>query len=162
MGGESGVPDLPPKRTFEVIPGVGLPPVHFGMGEADVRRVLGNPDDEYPGAWFYHGECHLLINFDETGEVSFVELGWRSGGQCDVRYEDVSVFDTPAEELVRIISGELPATEEETFTSDELDLGLWRPVLPSYSSAEEPNEEYRGGRYWQTIGIGNHHQAGSD
>ena len=144
--------DLPPKRTFEVIPGVGVPPVHFGMTYADVRHVLGDPDREDSVAWFYD-ECRLLVNFDEIGEVEFIEFTW-SGPECDVRYNGVSVFDTLADELVRIISGELLATEAHTFTSDELGFALWRPVLPPYSCPEDPDDEYRNGRYWQTIGIG--------
>jgi hypothetical protein len=65
----------------------------------------------------------------------------------------VSVFDTPAEELVRVISGDLLATEAFTFESDELGFALWRPVVPSLYSLEEPDDEYRNGRYWQTVGI---------
>lgn len=125
------------------------------MTEADVRRVVGDPDREYPGVlWDYH-ECRRQITFDEVeGKVSYIEVTW-SGPQCDVRYMGVSVFYTRAEELVRIITGELPAGEADEFTSDELDLGLWRPVLPSGHSPEDPDDEYRKGVYWQTIGIGN-------
>ncbi len=85
-----------------MIPGVGVPPVHFGMTHADVRHVLGDPDSEDRIAWFYD-DCLLLINFDEIGKVSFIEFTW-SGPRCDVWYEGVSVFDTPADELVRVIS----------------------------------------------------------
>jgi len=122
------------------------------MTYADVRRVLGDPDREDSVAWRYR-ECGLLVNFDEIGEVEFIEFPWR-GPECDVRYNGVSVFDTLADELVRIISGEPPASEDDTFTSDELGFALWRPVLPSGYSGEESDDEYRKGRYWQTIGIG--------
>jgi hypothetical protein len=157
MGGESCVADLPSKRTFEIIPGVGVPPVHFGMIHADARRVLGDPDSEDQIAWFYD-ECALMINFDERGKVCFIEFTW-SGARCDVWYGGVSVFDTLADELVRVISGELPATEDFEFTSDELGFALWRPVLPSWHSPEDPDDEYRKGRYWQTVGIWNRHLA---
>lgn len=127
------------------------------MSEADVRQALGDPHHEYPGIWFYD-ECSLSVNFDELdgGKVNFIELVW-SGPKCDVRYQGVSVFDTPAEELVRVISGELPTTEADTFKSYELDLALWRPMLPSDYSPEDPDDEYRKGVYWQTIGIGSGH-----
>lgn len=68
-------------------------------------------------------------------------------------YGGVSVFDTLAEELVRFISGELLAAEAFVFESDELGFALWRPVVPSLYSPEEADDEYRNGRYWQTVGI---------
>lgn len=71
------MPDRQSKQKFEIIPGVGVPPVHFGMTGAEVRRVLGDPDgsDLGSGAWFYN-ECLLLINFAESGGVEFIEFTW--------------------------------------------------------------------------------------
>lgn len=42
--GKGCMPDRQSKQKFEIIPGVGAPPVHFGMTGAEVRRVLGDPD----------------------------------------------------------------------------------------------------------------------
>ena len=145
--------DPPSKRTFEIIPGVGVPPVRFGMTQEEVRRALGDPDHELPGiSWSYH-ECLLQVGFEQVdGRVYHLDFSWR-GPECDVRYRGVSVFYTPADELVRIISGEAPVGEPYEFTSEELDLGLWRPVVPSLSGPDNPSPEYRDGQYWQSIGI---------
>ncbi len=127
--------------------------MNFGMTETDVRVVLGDPDSEEPGFFFYH-ECYCQITFDVVeGKVSAIEFTW-SGPQCDVRYRGVSVFYTRAEELVHMITGEWPTAEASEFQSDELDLGLWRPVVPSMYSPDDPDDEYRKGVYWQTIEIG--------
>lgn len=148
--------ELGPKPTLEIIPEVGVPPVRLTMSEQEVRSALGDPDPEYPGVWYYFENC-FQINF-EAGKVNFIELSW-CDAQFDVQYRGVSVFHTPAEELVRIISGEEAAADIDAFefTSHELDLGLWRPVVPSMYSPEDPDDEYRKGVYWQTIGIGDGH-----
>jgi hypothetical protein len=122
------------------------------MSEEGVRWALGGSPDEYPGVWYYFDSC-LQINFEE-GKVNYIELSW-CDDQFDVQYKGVSVFHTAADELVAVISGDAPASETNTFTSHELDLGLWRPVVPSEYSSTDPDDEYRNGKYWQTIGVGN-------
>lgn len=69
-------------------------------------------------------------------------------------YRGVSVFDTPAEELVEHISGERREGDYYDFKDFDLDLALWRPGLPSHYLPTDPEDEYRNGRYWMTIAIG--------
>lgn len=140
-----------PNPTLEVTPGVGVLPVLFAHSEEDVRRVLGEPQREVPGFWHYFDNC-MQINFT-NGKVNFVELSW-CDSHFDVKYEGVSVFHTLADEVVRLISGAYPVAEPDTFIDLELDLGLWRPVLPSSRPPDAPYDEYRNGLYWLTIGLG--------
>lgn len=140
-----------PVQTLEVVPGLGVPPLLLGMCDDEVKRTLGNPADESPYVWYSFGSC-LMINL-EDGRVSYIELNW-CDAHFDVRYQGVSVFHTYADELVRIISGALPEKEDYTFEDIELELGLWRPVVPSDCDPEDPDDEYRKGAYWQTIGVG--------
>ena len=136
---------------LELTPKVGAPPLNFGMSGDDARRVLGDPTAEYPLSWYYND---LQMNFDGD-KMNFIQLSWsREGSRFDVWYGGVRVFDTPADELVRVISGELPTVESAQFIDRDLDLALWRPRLPSQRSPDEPDDEFRNGEYWQTIAIG--------
>lgn len=41
-------------RTFEILPGDGVPPIRFGMAPDDVRQAMGEPDrGSIAGAWIY-------------------------------------------------------------------------------------------------------------
>lgn len=140
---------------MEVIPKVGVPPVLFGMSKEDVKRVLGEAyREDYPRLVSFFANC-FRINF-ANGRMEFIELSW-CDKQFEVKYKGVSVFHTPAEDLVNIISGERAEAETDSFMDLELDLGLWRPVLPSWYPPEAPDDEYRKGVYWQTIGVGYGH-----
>ena len=137
---------------LEVVPLVGVPPLRFGMSVDEVASVLGEPRGERDGASYYVLGSRLRADFPD-GKVVFVEISWLPGAPA-VIYRGVSVFDTPADELVEHISGERPDREDFEFTDFELDLGLWRPMLPSDYEPTEPEDEYRNGRYWMTIAIG--------
>jgi hypothetical protein len=56
----------------------------------------------------------LQVDFPD-GEVSFFQISWQPGAP-PVMYEGVSVFETPAEELVEHISGERRDRDYHTFT----------------------------------------------
>lgn len=148
---QPGVSNIAQRPTFEVTPKVGVPPVLFGMSEADVKSVLGDPHSQAPG-YLYYFEDMFHVAFKD-GRVHFIELSW-ADTHFDVAYRGVLVFHTPAHELVEIISGEPEPVESHEYTDHDLDLGLWRPVLPSDSTPDAPDDEYRRGRYWLTIAIG--------
>lgn len=152
---ESDMSDLGTRPTLEVTPKVGVPPVRFGMSQYDVKRVLGEASSEDPLCWYYFDNA-FQITFDDRCTVQFIQLSW-ADAQFDVKYEGISVFHTPAEELVHIISGQPAETETDDFEDHELDLALWRPAVPSDYSPEDPDDEYRKGEYWMTIGVGDGH-----
>lgn len=149
--------ELGPQSPLEVVPLVGVPPLLFGMSGDDVEGLLGKSVREGPGPgrlWYF--ESRLQVDFPD-GEVSFIQIhcqpDWRPGSP-PVMYEGVSVFETPAEELVEHISGERRDRDYHTFTDLDLDLGLWRPMLPSDYLPTDPDDEYRKGWCWMTIAIG--------
>jgi hypothetical protein len=143
---------LGPESPLEVVPLVGVPPLRFGMSLDEVKSVLGEPLRERRGVSSYFVGTHLRVEHPD-GKVSFFEISWQPGSPR-VTYRGVSVFEMPAEELVEHISGERPDRDYDEFTDFDLDLALWRPMLPSDYLPSDPEDEYRNGRYWLTIAIG--------
>ncbi len=142
---------LEPDSPLEVVPLLGVPPLRFGMSGAEVKRIAGEPSRErQTQSYFSNGR--LQVDYPD-GKVSFFQISWEPGSPR-VMYGGVSVFETPAEELVEHIGGERCDREHHDFKDFELDLGLWRPTLPRYHDPTEPEDEYRNGRYWMTIAIG--------
>lgn len=74
--------------------------------------------------------------------------------QVDARLNDISVFHVPANDLAALLAGSPVEREVDSFQVPDLDLALWRPVLPSDYSQDPPDDEYRCGRCWQTLRIG--------
>jgi hypothetical protein len=69
-----------------------------------------------------------------------------------VTYKGISVFETEAEELIRLIALDTPYNGGDpelgySFVFPRLELSLWRPVIPE--SIDDEN-----GKYFSTIGIG--------
>lgn len=143
--------ELGPQSPMEVVPLVGVPPLLFGMSGEDVEGLLGRGVTEGPGRLWYFNH-RLQIDFPD-GPVEFFQISWQPGSP-PVMYEGVSVFETPAEELVEHISGQRRDSDYHTFTDLDLDLGLWRPMLPSDYLPTDPDDEYRKGWCWKTIAIG--------
>ncbi len=141
--------EMGPESPLEVVPLVGVPPLLFGMSGDDVEGLLGRGVTEGPGRLWYFNH-RLQVDFPD-GEVSFFQIHWQPGSP-PVMYEGVSVFETPAEELVEHTSGERRDRDYDDFT--DLDLGLWRPMLPSDYLPTDPDDEYRKGWCWMTIAIG--------
>jgi len=136
---------------LEVVPFVGVLPLRFGMSLDEVKRILGEPHHERDGISQFAFPS-LRVDYPQ-GAVNFFEVSWRPG-MSEVIYKGVSVFDTLAEDLVEHISGARPNREDYDFRDRELDLALWRPMLPEDYDAAEPEDEYRNGRYWMAIAIG--------
>lgn len=142
---------LGPESSLEVVPLVGVPPLRFGMSLDEVKSVLGGPGDVHGGVSYFFGS-RLGVDYSD-GKVSFFQISWQPGSPT-VTYRSVSVFETPAEELVEYISGERPDRDDYDFKDLDLDLALWRPTLPSHYQPTDPEDEYRNGRYWMAIAIG--------
>jgi len=125
------------------------------MGIKEVEGLLGKPAENYADKILhYHSNC-LQISLDETGLVRFIELS--AGGEISARYGDALIFDTPADELVAIIERDgkgVPDDMRLGVKFFDLDLALWRSVLPSDYDPDEPEDEYRNGKYWMTVGVG--------
>ena len=94
--------------TFNVIPLVGVGPVHFGMSRQEVRDALDvpvlsftkGPSPTTPVDAFL--ENAFQVFYDEDDYVGFIELS--RSGPFTVLYKGTSIFETTAEELLEIAS----------------------------------------------------------
>lgn len=125
-------------RTFEIQPGVGVAPIHFGMTPDEVRQMMGDPDPgsgpggaAVEGTWTYGP---LLVNTDDEGQVRYLEISNSSGARAI--YKGADVFRLPMEEAARAVGDRL---DESLCVDFEADVGMWS------GDGEE----------WETIGVGN-------
>lgn len=145
------------RRILHIVPRVGVPPLRFGMTAPEVKKLLGAPDDLWP-VWYYF-ESSLQLNFSDNAELEAIEISW-APALFAVHYGEISVFDLPAAELVSVLAREAaPVWEREDTDSEDtvyfpdLDLIFWRPTVPSSYDPDDPEDEYRNGRYWLTVSL---------
>jgi hypothetical protein len=143
--------------SYETIPHVGVGPVKLGMTREEVRRVMPGPYESFLKGLnpkhktdAFHNCGFQVFYGGELPVVEYIELSRESGFR--VVYRGVDVFTTPAEQLVAYISGDatFDSTDPElgyAYILPDLDITLWRPVLPE--SPENPT-----GREFSTIGVG--------
>jgi hypothetical protein len=141
---------------YEVIPFKGVGPVLLGMSREEVRTAMGIPTKSYrkTGARTLTDAYHrggFQVFFDEHDRVEYIELSSPDDSFTTV-YKGKEVFQTKADDLVDLIAEDAPFDAEDpelgyTYTFSQLELGVWRPVIP-----EDDNDPE--GRYFSTIGIG--------
>jgi hypothetical protein len=95
--------------TFDIEPFVGALPVRFGMGRADVHRVLGAPEASHPiwdksGTTDYWNESRINVGYDNDGLVK--HIGFCPGG-CELslrgrRLWSMTEQPDPNPELLRL------------------------------------------------------------
>lgn len=143
--------------SYEVIPHIGVGPVRLGMTREEVRRAMPGPCESFLKGLnarhetdaFHDGGFQVFYG-GEGPVAEYIELSRDSGFRAV--YRDVDVFETPADSLLAHISGDATSDPEDresgyAYIFDNLDLSLWRPVLPG-------SPEDSAGREFSTIGIG--------
>src|SRR5262245_40947818 len=96
---------------YHVLPHQGIGPVSLRMTQDDVRRVIGVPSISLPfrgrlaPADSYHSSG-LKIEYDFDSRVQFIEASASRGVRY--LYGDRSVFDTRAEDLIRLVEANAP------------------------------------------------------
>jgi hypothetical protein len=94
-------------RSFEVVPLVGVGPVHLGMSRSQVHAALGVPlsdsrgegsPDDGPDSFF---ESALQVSYGADGRAEYIEV--YRGQPFPVLYGGVDVFATGAEDLVELV-----------------------------------------------------------
>jgi hypothetical protein len=125
------------------------------MARSEVRRALGDPVKSYPkvpGAPptdTYFG-TDLQIAYDITDSVEYIELN--GPGAVDAVFQGRSLLKLPAGEVIewmRRVAEYDPDNPEigPSYVYPELDLSLWRPVVPEGSDDEE-------GQFFRSVGLG--------
>lgn len=152
------------RLPLEIVPRMGAPPIRLGMKRREVEAELGRPArwqpesdaTGYTESHYYGAYGGIALNFDANGRLHVIQMNWDEVARPTVLYAGLSVFDTPAEELVaRLAEGSEVAVRDGGHSALLTDLGLilWRPVLLSDYRSDAPEDEYRNGKYWTTIEV---------
>jgi len=137
---------------FEIEPKVGALPVRLGMNLDQVCAVLGEFSGPPGERYFFDGA--VLVNFvrenQVADDVTYIEVRRLPG--IRVMYKGVSLFEAAAHEVEQVVCGREVASDEDTCTNFDLDLGLWRDFEEdSLLSGDDPS---KAGWPWLTIGVG--------
>ncbi len=142
--------------SYDVVPHRGVGPVLLGMSCQESRAAMGMQPHVYRRNIFatedtdsYLGNA-FQVDFDREERVEFIELS--PGWPAIAVYRGISVFETPADQLVALISQEAGYDRSDpelgySYVFPELELAVWRPVLPEDDDDPE-------GRYFATIAVG--------
>ncbi len=123
--------------------------IMLGMNIDEVQKLIGIPDrvfsncDGESGRHYYF-DSELVLDFDESGLLEFIEfLGGIDGNLRPYLY-GVSAFETSADELLKMImeqDDEVDDSEADyCYCFLNVSIGLWR----------QDNQN----KHWDTIGIG--------
>lgn len=136
--------------VFEPLRGI-RDSVQFGMSREEARAALApeRPDPFFRGETSVDGFHHscLQVSYDAEGRVEFIEFARGLGVLVDGHDILGAEADSVLEHLTEKHGLEPPRGEPGyIFRFLEIELGLWRPVLPSLGSAE--------GRFFESAGFG--------
>ncbi len=114
---------------------------------------LGEPNDRFSERDYYQINGYFFsLNYSENDILEFIEFS--ENGNAVVDIYGISVFETPAEQLIQLVSEksgfEFDKEEPETpycFIFPEIELAFWRPVIPEESDDNE-------GEFFSTVAIG--------
>lgn len=162
------------KKRFDIIPHVGAGDIKLGMPREIIREILGEPEYSSEKSVLDYGdfsipvpakdgflENEIQITFDDNNKADFIEFSGRGAKYTDVFLKEIEVFKTPAsiliKEITRLTLAEFDKEENEipyTYVFPEIDLSVWRQVVPELDETIEEIPESDDGKYFWTIGIG--------
>lgn len=136
-----------------------------------VGQVFGKPD-----VWknsYYYFENELRFDFDDNGELEFIEFLGGTEGKIQPELFGSDPFSMQADELYRILAehndGEIDDPENGcSYAFKELSIGIYRDTVPEDVlemieeakesgeplSEDDINEEMHKANHWATIGLG--------
>ncbi len=146
-------------KMYEIVPLQGVSDVRLGMSRDETRSIMALPFTSFRKSFnvamltdAYLESCFQIF-FDDEDKAEYIELSRR--GAFIALYNNVSVFETKADELVGIVSqnAEVDKSNREhgySYVFPALELSLWRAVMP------EPQDDPADleGVYFDTIGVG--------
>jgi hypothetical protein len=139
-------------QIFEIEPRIGIGPIKFGMHQAKVRKIMGQPDCQRDDNSddFLSG---FRVDYDLNNRVEFIELS--NSDKYEVYFKGVCLHKVLADEAVEQVSkwGSYCKDDPElgySYIFQDLQLSLWRGILPE---PKQPDDNLDG-RYFEAIGLG--------
>lgn len=143
----------------------------LGMERAAVEAAIGK--GQFVGHRYYYYNSDMAIDYKDE-KVEFIEFLGGIDGSLHPQIYGVSAFDTPAEELIRILQqkndGEIDDSEQGYgFAFLNISVGVYREMRPSDAAEmieemkadgiptennEDVQSELRKTNHWATIGVG--------
>jgi len=122
--------------------------IAIGMTKNKVRTLLGQPILTRENKDYYDENC-FQVYYNESDFVEYLEVS--VGIDADVIYNNINIFNTPANKIINEISKDFLYDPNDpelgyTYTFLQIDIALWRPVLPDFDEDE--------GYYFSAIGVG--------
>lgn len=159
---------------FDLIPHVGAGEVRLGMTRNAIRALLGTPESSSDKSILEFGDLtipvpakdgyynnELQISFDENNRAEFIEFSGRGAKYTKVYLNEVDVFHVPAPILIQEIMDFTNTLFDEgekeipySYVFPDIDLAVWRQVIPQVDEATEEIPDSDDGKYFWTIGIG--------
>lgn len=140
-------------ETFEIIPLIGAGKILFGSTREENLTLLGAPSDSISEKDYYqlNGQ-YFSLHYSEKNTLEFIEFS--DSDNAVVEVFGINLFGTKADRLIDLIkkkSGfDFDKDEPEipfSYVFPEIELALWRPVLPEESDDDD-------GEFFSTVGIG--------
>lgn len=146
--------------------------VCLGMKRQEVEALIGK--GQLIGNRYYYYNSDMAIDYSKDQTIEFIEfLGGIDGSLKPVIY-GVSVFDTPADELINILkqhnNGRINDIERGyCFTFSSISVGVYREITPSdvaemieemradgisIDNNKDVENEIKKASHWATVGIG--------
>lgn len=132
------------KEQVEILPGIGLGKLKFGMQREEVKAILGNPDhqeithygddaQDQSDAWEYH-PLRLDLSFEEAEDWKLVIISVSSedyhlkgssliGLNMDELMEELEILGIKELEIEDLSTEDHP--EQKLVSSEELGLNFW-------------------------------------
>ncbi len=129
---------------------VGIGDIEFGMSRSRVHQVLKTSLSQEDKTDYFFNNC-LRIDYAESDEtVEYIEAS--NCPEMIVLFDEINVFSTLAEDLIKIISKKYLLDENDpelgySYIFPEIDLSFWRSVTPEQHYDSE-------GLYFSSIGLG--------
>jgi hypothetical protein len=97
-------PPIAPKTTLAIQPHIGVGPIQLGMTRSQVHQALStipnNSLDQTTAATLdYAFGNSLQIEYDPSGHIMFIGVGFYDDCGCDYSFHDRHIGDYPAPEL---------------------------------------------------------------
>ena len=153
------------KFTVAVEPGVGIGPVRLGMGLPEVVEALGEPEGRLPETTsggggtavtretlYWHAAAFQVCS---GGDGSVASIMVCRGAPIPMLRE-MDLLRTPADEVVARLEDLGDGRYEEdgfSFSFPQARLGFWRQGHPDDEWEPGEYEQYREGRFWDTVSV---------
>lgn len=141
-------------HQFDLVPHVGLGPLHLGMTVAEADAAIGTLPGagtrSSRGSLHYFFDAALQFELGKSGRIQFIGLADHPQILC--RYRGQDVFDIPAPDLFALIASQ----EKQTHKYRSAEYVFPDQIVTLYEADEQYDRKGNESRpIWGQVGLGN-------